>query len=455
MADTNTRENMEAAVYAAITAIDFPKETYTHDDAAKLVRELKQVLRKKQNKGNPNGMAGFLDKSDTINDIKLTSYEDADTILDEFRKKAAVDTKEARKADKDAPKVTPAITSRGDANDEAVIRNGLNAAVLGCKEAIIRGIVHLVGTSVTDGTLKEAHTNDAKSTDDVLIYDLIEAVKRNAVRPTPIDVLTKANAVLWHTFDFGQPCINNIEALKKEAGLLDAVGVAIGDSIIGQNIVANVSIAADQPWGRELAEALRTIRRDNPHNKKHDAASIDAMAKALALADQVRTLRDARPITLSPKGIANAVRDEFAHLDALVQMGYEDTDDEGTAAAADSDSEDSGTASRVSRKSAKEKEKEKEKKAKAAKAKKAKERGRAKDRGSKDRNDRSRSKGPEPKWQDNPCPHCRQYKRRNKHPNVATKDCQWNDDFEGWRPRFICDEMELDYVPKYKFDDEE
>ena len=79
------------------------------------------------------------------------------------------------------------------------------------------------------------------------------------------------------------------------------------------------------------------------------------------------------------------MRDEFAHLNALVPMGFEDTGDEGTAAAADYDSDNSGTASRVTRKSEKEKEKEKR-----AKEKKEKERGRPRNRSRNDRKDRSR-----------------------------------------------------------------
>ena len=54
------------------------------------------------------------------------------------------------------------------------------------------------------------------------------------------------------------------------------------------------------------------------------------------------------------------------------------------------------------------------------------------------------------KWQDNPCPHCKKYKRRLQHPHVSSNDCFWNKKYKGWRPKWICDEMEICYTPRHK-----
>jgi hypothetical protein len=449
MADVySARGDMEKKVFNAIAAIPFPKGAYTHDDAAKLKRALGTILQLQFNRGNPAGMKGFLTATDPINDIKSTDYEDASAILTEFRLKAAAETTALRAIDATAPAVVPEISSRSDANEEANIRNTANQAVIGCKEAIIRGIVHLVGTSITDSILKEPTTNDPKNVDAVAIADLFTAIENNAVRPTPIDVLTKCTDLLWRPFNFQEPCVNNIEALKKEAGLLAALGITIDNSQLAANILANVTHAAKQSWGRDFEPALRTLRRTYAHNHQHDATSIAAIAQELALVDGVRSLRDAEPISLSRGGSANAVRAEFEHLNALIQSAYDTDEEDGTAAAADSDSDESGTASRVSRRSTK------SDKGKAGKEKAEKDRGRNRRRKEKD-GGRSRSNAKDASWKDNPCPHCRKFKRHKQHPKKDAADCQWNEAYVGWRPKFICDEMRLEYIPKHEFSDEE
>ena len=64
----------------------------------------------------------------------------------------------------------------------------------------------------------------------------------------------------------------------------------------------------------------------------------------------------------------------------------------------------------------------------------------------------SRDRKPPTHWQDNPCKHCQKFKRCTPHPNTPTKDCFWNPKLKVFRPRTVCDEMELPYVPRYKFD---
>jgi hypothetical protein len=57
------------------------------------------------------------------------------------------------------------------------------------------------------------------------------------------------------------------------------------------------------------------------------------------------------------------------------------------------------------------------------------------------------------KWQHNPCKHCKKFKRRNQHPDYPPEQCFWNTKMLAWRPRWVCDEMEIKYKPRHTFED--
>eukprot|EP00956_Cyclotella_meneghiniana_P023639 scaffold46450_cov37-Cyclotella_meneghiniana.AAC.1 len=67
--------------------------------------------------------------------------------------------------------------------------------------------------------------------------------------------------------------------------------------------------------------------------------------------------------------------------------------------------------------------------------------------------DRSDSKPPiTDKWQNNPCKHCKKYHRRNQHPDYPVNKCFWNKPVAMWRPKWVCDEMEIAYKPRHIFE---
>ena len=67
----------------------------------------------------------------------------------------------------------------------------------------------------------------------------------------------------------------------------------------------------------------------------------------------------------------------------------------------------------------------------------------------------SRRGQPTGRWQDNPCKHCKKYKRRNQHPNIPEEECFWNKKYTGYRPKGVCDEMEIKFIPRHRFEDDE
>ena len=86
---------------------------------------------------------------------------------------------------------------------------------------------------------------------------------------------------------------------------------------------------------------------------------------------------------------------------------------------------------------------------KSAKSNKSTKRSEAKGRG---RRGNSKDKTNTGTWQENPCKHCKKYKRRNQHPEYPATKCFWNKPVAMWRPKWVCDEMEIKYKPRHLFD---
>ena len=57
----------------------------------------------------------------------------------------------------------------------------------------------------------------------------------------------------------------------------------------------------------------------------------------------------------------------------------------------------------------------------------------------------------EKKKKKNDCLHCKKIGRKRPHPNTSHDKCFWNKGYKGWRPRSICDELEIDFKPRSKF----
>jgi hypothetical protein len=57
----------------------------------------------------------------------------------------------------------------------------------------------------------------------------------------------------------------------------------------------------------------------------------------------------------------------------------------------------------------------------------------------------------EKKTKKNDCPHCKKRGQKRPHPNTPHNKCIWNKAYKVWRPRLICDELEVDFKPRSKF----
>ena len=139
----------------------------------------------------------------------------------------------------------------------------------------------------------------------------------------------------------------------------------------------------------------------------------------LAAADGVRNMMSA-----PAPGQANAVSDTISHVTRLIFD--DDTSDEGTAYSARggyrSDSSDDASSKS------------------AARSRKSTTRGRSSSRSNEEHTAAN-----------NPCKYCKKHKRRNRHPQVPTKNCFWNKKWQGYRPRYCCRVLDIAYKPRDQF----
>ena len=89
----------------------------------------------------------------------------------------------------------------------------------------------------------------------------------------------------------------------------------------GLIVTANVTYAAQQAWGSEIAEVQQKIKAKYPYDKLHDADSVLVMMTYLALADKQRNRQEATSPEEAEK--VNMVSMGMERLQQLVQKPLE------------------------------------------------------------------------------------------------------------------------------------
>ena len=195
-------------------------------------------------------------------------------------------------------------------------------------------------------------------------------------------------------------------------------------SMIATVILAKANDATCERWGRKIKTNVAKLRHTHMYNHAHDATSVAAILKELAGADAVCNIMEG-PAPDKPTNKAAAVNDVMPHMQRL--MFDSDTED-GTAASATTGyrSESSEETALPARSRSREK-----------------------------KGDCGRSRaGDEKKEQtaaNNPCKHCRKWKRRNRHPQVDKEQCLWNKGWKGFRPCYCYKAMDLKFKSRNRF----
>jgi hypothetical protein len=175
---------------------------------------------------------------------------------------------------------------------------------------------------------------------------------------------------------------------------------------------------------------MEIIRTTYAYNYKHNKVSLKVILAELAKAHLVRTLKDAPP---PGTAMANLVADTIKQLKTMTgDILHEQYNEDDTVLGYNTESAFGATTddSSVDTKSRKSKRKKKGRKAKDT------DEAGAKETKKKKKND---------------CPHCKKFNRRRPHPNILKEKCFWNKKYKGYRPRTVCDELEIKFKPQSKF----
>ena len=388
---------------------------YNHDDITVFIKGVERHFKGLYNPLQPGqGLTQLLAQGqNALTKLKSTDMYDAASVLKQSARDAAA---LARQSGIDKK---PQITTRADAQDEADRRNYAIQAAIGAKEGAAEAITNKVGSDITDSVLRNADGNDNKSVDEYTLYEVLQAAIQGAICPTMTEILSQKVAVINHKFDFRKTVATNMEILRAKVNRVTSYGITHDETEITLTLLANIDYATHHDWGRELRPAMQEIRKRYKYNHTHDASSLADILSELAAADAIRTLSDApEPSSES----AHAVNDTVSLFQDLMQA-QSDYDESAFAVHSDSDS------SRNTRQQSS--------------------RSKSRDRSNNGRN-RSKSRD-KTKSINNDCPGCKEFKRRKRHPNVDNAKCFWNKKYKGFRPAWICQEMEIPYKGRHKF----
>ena len=172
---------------------------------------------------------------------------------------------------------------------------------------------------------------------------------------------------------------------------------------------------------------MQNIRTKYAYNYKHENASLKVIMTVLAKADTVRTLKDApTPGTATPNSVADTTEQQKTMTGYFLQEQYDKDNtvsDYDTAYGATTDNSSTYTKSPKSRRNWK-----------GCKAK-----------------DADESDDKEKIKKNNECPYRKKFNLCRPHPSEPKDKCFWNKKYKGWRPRTVCNELEIDFKPRSKF----
>jgi hypothetical protein len=391
-------------------------------------RELKEVFIPGGSTTN-DGALQLCNNGSSLANIKSTDMATAKSVLDHYKKKAA------DASTRQGTTVAPEISTRADAHEEAERINTSYQTVIGIKEAIGQAATDTFGATITDSVLRTADGTDFKSINDWSVEQLFEAIRQGADRPTTTEVHKQLNGTINFSFNFQQKIQVNYDALLATAGKLKSVGIIVGPSIRGHILLHQLELAQREEWGRDFRSCMQTLRKSYPYTHVHDDASIAAILHEMAGADAVRNLSEA-PTAITEH--ANAVN---SLMSTILRQAEEYATDDDTAteqaSAVTSDSESSADKRRSRRKTRNTN-------------------NRSRSRSTRDNRSRSRGGRRDKRGKDEKlkCKHCEAVDRDPTHFGIPAEDCFFNPKHKGWKPEWVCEILEVDYVAKKKFEKE-
>lgn len=239
---------------AEVGRIELPKTAegrYNHDDATIYCKGVRRALQTMLKPGDPNGMAGLLDGATSeLGKMKSVDSVTWKQVLSMEEKRAEAETKKRS----DGKTVSPDITDRADAIDEANRINANTQAVIGAKLGTTEAIVNAAGKAVTDSVLRLSDGSDTKSVDEYQLKDLMEAVMQGASRPLVHDIVQQLNELINFRFNFQKKVDTNVELLRTKLSKTTSYGITLDETIVALIIVHNITYAQNEPWGGGISK---------------------------------------------------------------------------------------------------------------------------------------------------------------------------------------------------------
>jgi hypothetical protein len=123
--------------------------------------------------------------------------------------------------------------------------------MIGAKEGIVKALMALVGTNITNSVLRTSDGN-FKRVDEYTVHEVMQAAYENADRPPMTDVLEQLIEVLHYNFDFRKKISVNMELVQKLANRMSAYGIEGGTPSIVLMLLANIETATKHKYGQEF-----------------------------------------------------------------------------------------------------------------------------------------------------------------------------------------------------------
>jgi hypothetical protein len=277
---------------------------YTHKEIILLQKGICCVLVSQFNPTNlGKGMAKLLkDKSNLLINVKSTDAITANSVLKAAKTKANTASKAA------STTITPTITSRSEAQEEANRLNVINQSVIGAKEGVVEAVTKLVGGDITDAVLQTANGINHKSIEDYMLFAVIAAAINGTNQPSTTNVLEQSLEVINHTFDFRKKVSVNMELMQLNAARMATYGIAISIPQLTLTLIANIENATKAEYGCEFRSAMQAICKKYTYNHVHNVTLLQDIMKELAGADVVCKLNDTpAPGTGTAYSVADSV----------------------------------------------------------------------------------------------------------------------------------------------------
>ncbi len=220
------------------------------------------------------GIAKLLeDGLNLLTNVKSTNIITANSVFKAAKTKADVASKAASTI------IAPTITSQLEAQEEANHLNVINQSVIGAKEGVVKAVMKLVGSNITNAVLQTANSSNHKSIDDYTLFAVMAAAINGADRPSTTNVLEQLLEIINHTFDFQKKINVNMELMQSNAARMATYGITISIPQLTLMLIANIENATKAKYGHEFRSAMQAICKKYTYNHVHNATLLQDVMK--------------------------------------------------------------------------------------------------------------------------------------------------------------------------------